>query len=490
MWTENEDRRRRLLSRREMLQACWSGIGSLALTSLVASEAMSGIQRKSVNPLAPKAPHLPARAKSCIFLYMSGGVSQVDTFDYKPVLQNLAGKALPRVSGVEGEIAAWLTKPQSVVPSIAAFKQQGESGRHISTLFEHLGSCVDDLAFVYGIKGDSNNHSPATLHINTGSIFQGNPSVGAWVTYGLGSENQDMPGYIVMHDPRGAPVNNSAVWQSGYLPATYQGTLLRASGPPVLHLDSPAGVTRERARDEMELLRALNAQHARERAATDDLDARIAAYELAFRMQTAAPEIVDVSKEPEHIRRMYGLDEPATDAFARQCLLARRLVEKGVRFVLLVHGWENGPYSWDHHNDLKQLLPERIREVDKPVAALIKDLKQRGMLDETLVVWTSEMGRTPFAQLGQKLTPRLGRDHNQYGMVSWFAGGGIRGGAVAGQTDEFGLKSVEEPILIRDLHATVLHQLGLNDAALTHLHEGRFKRLTDTGGQVLKAILA
>jgi hypothetical protein len=475
MWIDDRFTRRLMLSR------CFNGIGSLALTDLLFRGAASGA---AINPLAPKRPPIPAKAKSCIFIYLSGGMSQVDTFDYKPALQKYAGQPMPKIPGVEGEIEAFLKGKTQVLPETDPFQRVGQSGRQISSLFRHLGGCIDDLAFVRGIKVDSNNHSPATMHVNTGSVFQGNPSVGAWVVYGLGSENQNLPGYIVLHDPRGGPVNNSAVWQSGYLPATYQGTPLRPSGTPILDLESAKGVTREQARRELELLRWMNERHAAERASVDDLEARIASYELAFRMQTEAPSVVDISKEPEHIRKMYGLDQPETEAFGRQCLLARRMVEKGVRFVLLVHGWENGAYSWDHHRDIKKLLPQRVREVDQPAAALLKDLKQRGMFNDTLVAWTSEMGRTPFAEGG------AGRNHNQWGLVNWLAGGGIRGGADFGGTDDFGLRAAGSPIPIRDVHATILQQLGLDNHALTYLHEGRYKRLTDTGGRVIKEILS
>ena len=475
MWIDNRR------TRRQMLGQCFNGIGSLALTNLLFERRAPGAM---TNPLAPKPPMLAPKVKNCIFIYMSGGVSQVDTFEHKPMLQKYAGQRMPQLPGVAGEIEAFLKIPTQVMPGTDPFQRYGKSGREISSLFQHLGPCVDDLAFVHGIKVDSNNHAPATMHVNTGSVFQGNPSVGAWVEYGLGSENQNLPGYIVLHDARGGPVNGSAVWQNGYLPATYQGTPLRPSGTPILDLASAKGVTREHARRELELLRWMNEQHAAERAAVDDLEARIAAYELAFRMQTEAPSVVDISKEPESVRKMYGLDQAVTEPFGRQCLLARRLVEKGVRFVLLVHGWENGAFSWDHHRDIKSSLPARVREVDQPVAALLKDLKQRGMFDDTLVVWTSEMGRTPFAEGG------TGRNHNQWGLVSWFAGGGIRGGSDCGGTDHFGLRAAADPIPIRDVHATVLQLLGLDNQALTYLHEGRYKRLTDTGGRILKEILS
>jgi hypothetical protein len=484
MWIE--DGSERPFSRRELLGRCWNGIGQLALAGLVA-DALAAAQKDPLpNPWAPRAPHFPAKAKSCIFLFMSGGVSQVDTFDYKPELEKLAGKPLPRVKGVAGEIESFLKEPHQVLPHRYPFRPAGQSGRPMTTLFEHLAGVADDLAFVYGVKVDSNNHSPATMHVNTGSVFQGSPSVGAWATYGLGSANQNLPGYIVLHDWRGGPVNGSAVWQSGYLPATFQGTPLRPSGDPILHLKAPSGVTRERLRRELDFLRWLNERHAAERAAADDLEARIAAYELAFRMQGEAPAVVDISGEPQSVRKLYGLDDPVSEPFGRQCLLARRLVERGVRFVLLIHGWENGAYSWDHHREIKEQLEPRIREVDRPVTGLLRDLKGRGLFDETLVVWTSEMGRTPFAE-GNKERP--GRNHNQWGLCSWFAGAGVRGGATAGRTDEFGLRAADEPIPIKDVHATVLHLMGLDQQALTYLHEGRYKRLTDTGGSVLKDIL-
>lgn len=471
-------------SRREMLTRCCHGIGGLAAANLLLGDAA---RAASENPLAPKKPNFAPRVKSVIYLYMSGGVSQVDTFDYKPALAKIAGQRLPAMSGVSGEIQAFLKQPHAALPSPFEFRPCGQSGRYISNLFEHLGTVADDLAFVYGVKVDSNNHAPSTLHVNTGSVFEGNPSAGSWVTYGLGSENQNLPGYVVLHDPRGGPVNGSAVWSSGYLPASYQGTPFRPSGEPILDLQSPGGVSRPEVRTEFDLVHWMNEQHASQRAATGDLEARIAAYELAFRMQTAAPEAVDLAKEPEHVRKLYGLDQPSTDAFGRQCLMARRLVERGVRFVLLIHGWENGVYSWDHHSDLSNLLPQRVREVDQPVAGLLQDLKQRGLLDETLVMWTSEMGRTPFAESAKD---NAGRNHNQYGLACWFAGGGVRGGATAGGTDEFGLKAAGEPIPIRDVHATMMQLLGLDNHALSYLNEGRYKRLTDTGGTPIAQILA
>ena len=447
------------ISRRAMLWKAYNGLGGVALSSLLAQDIA---RAAAFNPLTPKPQHFPAKAKNCIFLYMSGGVSQMDTFDFKPELNKLAGKPLPtKIPGVHGQLEQFLKQQNPVLPIVFPFERRGQSGRLMSVLFEHMGKFADDFAFVHGIMGDSNNHGPSTMHVNTGSVMPGAPSVGAWVAYGLGSENQNLPGYLVLHDHRGGPVNGAAVWQNGYLPAAYQGTVLRPSGTPILNLASPPGVSKERTRAELDLLRWMNEKHAAEQPARDELEARIAAYELAFRMQTEAPAVMDISQEPEHIKKLYGLDNPVTESYGRQCLLARRLVEQGVRFTLLIHGHENGFNSWDNHREIKHTLLSRIREVDKPIAGLLTDLKQRGLFDETLVVWTSEMGRTPFTNPGQTPSPAAGRNHNQFGMVSWFAGGGVKGGADVGMTDDFGLKAVGEPIPMRDMHATLLYLLGL-----------------------------
>ena len=475
-----------LPSRRQMLRQSFNGLGGLALASLLSGDLAAAA---SSNPLAPKKPHHAAKAKNCIFLFMSGGVSQVDTFENKPALAKIAGERMPLLTGLATQLEAYVKSDVVAVPSPFEFRRYGDSGREMTTMFEHLGGVADELAFVHGIEVGSPLHSAATMHMTTGSVFAGSPSVGAWVAYGLGSENENLPGYMVLHDRRGGPVNGAAAWQSGYLPAAYQGTLLRGSGPPILNLESSGGVSRGRTRRELDLLRWSNERHAAERALPDELEARIAAYELAYRMQTHAPEIVDISNEPETIRGLYGLDDPITEPFGRQCLLARRLVEKGVRYSLLVHGWENGVYSWDHHKEIKELLPARISEVDRPIAALIRDLGDRGLLEETLIVFTTEMSRTPFIAR-KAYGNRAGRDHHRHSMVSWFAGAGVKGGSTAGATDEFSLSCTEEPIHVRDLHATVLHLMGLDPDALTYLHEGRYKRLTDIGGRVLDEILA
>jgi hypothetical protein len=368
------------------------------------------------------------------------------------------------------------------------FQRHGQSGRYLSELFPCLARHVDDLAFIHGIQVDNQNHGPATLHVTTGSPFPGSPSAGAWIEYGLGSPNQDLPGYVVIQDPRGAPTNGAAVWSNGFLPAAYQGTLLRPTGTPIVDLARPAGVSAWQQRQEFDALAWLNRRHLADHGGVGELEARISAYELAFRMQTAAPELVDLGGEPDHVKSLYGLDNPRTAGFGRQCLLARRLVERGVRYTLLVQGVQIGSHSWDDHGDVKGGMIKHCREVDLPVAGLLADLKQRGLLDETLVVWSSEMGRTPF--VNGKLGEKPGRDHNGHALCMWMAGGDVRGGATAGETDEFSLRSAGDPIHIRDVHATLLNLMGLDDERLTYLYGGRIRKLTDIGGKVLGKIIA
>jgi hypothetical protein len=335
---------------------------------------------------------------------------------------------------------------------------------------------IDDISFVHGVEVDNNNHAPATMHVNTGSVLQGNPSVGAWVTYGLGSENRNLPGYVVLHDPRGGPVNGPAVWQSGYLPGAYQGTAFRPEGVPVLNLESPQGISRAQARAELDFLQSRNREHAASRTQTGDLEARIAAYELAYRMQTEAPDVVDLSKETQATRALYGMDDPITAPFARQCLIARRLLERGVRFLQL---WTGDGQPWDNHDEILEHrgLAERT---DKPTAALISDLKMRGLFDETLIVWGGEFGRTPAVELptpGANSGKQHGRDHNHYGFTMWLAGGGSRGGHVHGATDEFGFQAVENPVHVHDLHATILKLLGFDYERFAYRHAGLDFRL-------------
>ena len=471
--------------RRQFLTRSFNGIGSLALGGLLAAEAKS---EGSFNPLLPKKPHMERKAKHCIFLFMQGGVSQMDSFEYKPILNKLHGKPLSRIPSISGELQGRLSFPHACVGSPFKFRKYGESGRYVSDLLPNLAHHVDEMAFVHGIKTDNQNHGPSTLHVTTGSQFPGSPSVGSWVNYGLGTINQDMPGYVVIQDPRGAPVNGAAVWANGYLPAAYQGTLLRPQGTPILNLSRPNGISESRQRREFDQLNWLNQQHLSQRADASELEARINAYELAFRMQTATPELMDISNEPDYIQNLYGLDDSATSGFGRQCLLARRLVEAGVRYSLLVHGVQIGRDSWDDHGNVKDGMIKHCREVDKPVAGLLADLKQRGLLDETLVVWASEMGRTPFKNGNLGNNP--GREHNSHALTMWMAGGNVKGGATVGETDEFSLQAIDEPIPIRDVHATILDLMGLSDDELRFLHAGRMRQLTDIGGYVLDDLIA
>jgi hypothetical protein len=478
-------------NRRDFLSHAFNGIGALALGNLLADElnaAGSGPTGDVVNPLAVRAQQRIAKAKSCIFLFMQGGVSQMDSFEYKPVLRKFHGKPLPPGQNVHGELQGRLSFPHVCIGSPFEFQRHGESGRYLSSLFPYLSEHVDDLAFIHGIKTDNQNHGPSTLHVTTGDQFPGSPSVGSWVNYGLGSPNQNMPGYVVVQDPRGSPVNGAQVWGNGYLPAAYQGTLLRPTGTPILNLERPGSVTSGAQRREFDALARLNRLHLDGRPAASELEARISAYELAFRMQTEAPDLVDISGESESVRKLYGLDKAHTAGFGRQCLLARRMVEKGVRHCLLIHGVQISKESWDHHGSVEARMINNCGEVDQPVAGLLSDLKSRGLLEETLVVWASEMGRTPFVNGKMRQTP--GREHNSYGLTMWMAGGDVKGGATAGQTDEFSLRATEEPIHIRDVHGTLLHLMGLVDEKLTYLHAGRLRKLTDIGGKLLRGIIA
>lgn len=473
-------------ARRDFLTQSFNGFGSLALGSLLLGDV---VRAGEASPLAVRPQHHRRKARRCIFLFMCGGVSQIDSFEHKPVLNLLHGKPIPNVPRIDsGELQGRLTFPHACVGSPFKFARHGQSGRPLSELFPNLARHVDDMAFIHGIKVDNQNHGPATLHVTTGSQFPGSPSVGAWMQYGLGTPNQDLPGYVVIQDPRGAPTNGSAVWSNGYLPAAHQGTMLRPTGMPIMDLDRPVGVGPGQQRREFDALAWLNRRHLSERADATDLEARINAYELAFRMQSAAPELVDLSAEPDHIKRLYGLDDSRTSGFGRQCLLARRLVERGVRFTLLLHGVQIGSHSWDDHGDVRGGMIRHGKEVDLPIAGLLTDLKQRGLLDETLVVWSSEMGRTPF--VNGKLSDTPGRDHNGQALCMWMAGGNVLGGSTAGETDEFSLRSTGKPIHIRDVHATILSLMGLEDSRLTYLHAGRLRKLTDIGGETLREILA
>ncbi len=469
-------------SRRDFLCNAYLGLGSLALLDLLASDlGAAGTRAEAV--LAPQPVHLLAKAKRCIFLFMEGGVSQMDTFEYRPTLERYAGQQMPTNRGTDGDVATLAAAQNRVIPSPFRFARHGQSGRWISELFPHLATCVDDLAFIHGITVDSSNHAPAVYHTLTGQIQPGGASIGSWMTYGLGTENQSLPGFIVLGE--GAPaVGGASIWSQGFLPASHQGTLFRMGATPIANLRPRPGVTFENQHRELELLEWLNRRHAARRTHTSDLEARIAAYEVAFRMQTEAPELIDLSGESEATKKLYGLEDPMAETFGRQCLMARRMVERGVRFVKLLHGKVK---PWDQHGDLAGRLPVLCHEVDQPVAGLLKDLKARGMLEDTLVVWASEMGRTPFDS--NVVSDKPGRDHNRFTLVMWMAGGNVRPGASYGRTDEFSLRSAGESVPVRDVHATLLRLMGLDQQRLTYLHAGRFKRLTDIGGRVIQEIL-
>lgn len=456
------------MTRRDWLRTSHLGLGALAFENLCAQAAHQ------------------AKAKRCIFLFMEGGVSQMDLFEHKPELTKRAGQRMPQAPGTVGEIATFSAAPNRIVPPVAPLGQHGQSGRWMTSLMPHLAKQADHLAFIHGIKVDNNNHGPAVYHTLTGNQFPGSASVGAWVTYGLGSANHDLPSFIVLGDRRGATIGGAGVWGNGYLPAAFQGTLFRHGATPIVDLHRRRDVPESAQRAELDALKYLNEQHAAARLADrSELDARLASYELAFRMQSKAPELVDLSRESEATRKLYGFDDPTAEPFGRQCLLARRMVERGVRFVMVLHG--AGGDRWDDHGDVQGRIPRHCREVDQPVAGLLADLHSRGLLEETLVVWASEMGRTPFDN--NLITDKPGRDHNQYALCVWMAGGNIKGGATAGATDDFSVRAAQDEIPLRDVHATILHALGLDQNRLTYLHAGRYKKLTDIGGRVRTEIL-
>lgn len=471
-------------SRRDFLFRAGNGFGALALSHLLAGNAAAGNQttsedKKTTNPLAPKPPHFAPKAKAVIFLFMVGGPSQMETFDPKPALDKLHGQQMPASFG---EVKSQFVKAGTpLMGSTWKFKQYGQSGIEVSDLFPHIATCADDLAVIRSCYTDSFVHAPAMYQMMSGRVLAAHPSLGSWVTYGLGSESENLPAYCVMTQPQGLPEGGSPMWGAGYLPAVHQGTLLRNGSTPILHLQPPPEIGRQQQGRMLAFLRRMNEMSAGEGDA--ELAARISSYELAFRMQQHAPEAVDLAKESKETKRLYGLDEAETSEFGTRCLLARRLVERGVRFVLLFSG--GGPVSvqWDAHDNIKTNHEQMCRWTDKPIAGLLKDLKGRGLLDSTMVVWGTEFGRTPVSENGK------GRDHNPTAFSMWMAGGGVKGGQVIGQTDEIGFKTVGPRYHPRDIHATMLHLLGLDQMKLTYLHNGRFERLTDFGGEVIDRIV-
>jgi hypothetical protein len=427
-----------------------------------------------VSPLAPKEPHFGGKAKSVIFLFMYGGPSQVDTFDYKPDLYPLDGKTIEvKTFGRGGR----KSKGRVVGPKWQ-FKRYGECGKQVSSLFPHLATCVDDISFIHSMYADSPLHGSAMLMMNSGRVLSGNPCIGSWVNYGLGSVNQNLPGFVVMLDDKGGPISGAKNWTSGYMPASYQGTVVKATGTPILDLQRPAGLPANAQRRLLDRLGEFNAEHRARRMSNSNLAARIASYELAFDMQKHAPEAVDLSKESRHTLDLYGANEKRTEEFGRKCILARRLVERGVRFVQIYSGGAHNDDNWDAHSDMVRNHTYHAGRTDKPIAALLKDLRQRGLLDETIVVWGGEFGRQPTAEYAKG----TGRDHNSYGFTMWMAGGGIKGGYSLGKTDELGAHAIEDRLHVKRLHATILHQLGLDPNALSFFYNGLDQRLVGVEG--------
>jgi len=463
-------------TRREFLWETGARFTSVALAGLLSSEGF--FERQAVaadgatlyaNPLAPKQPHFTPKAKSVIFLFMYGGPSHVDTFDYKPKLYALDGQTIPvKTKGRGGQ-----KSEGRVVGPKWKLKQYGQSGQWVSDLFPNLATCVDHIAFIKSMTADSPLHGSAMLQMNSGKIQSGSPALGSWVNYGLGTENENLPGFVVMLDPTGGPISGAKNWSSGYMPASYQGTIMRSKGSPLVDLNLPAGMTQPMQRELLDALRESNGEHLAARPGNSDLAARIASYELAYKMQQYAPEAVDLERETAATHKLYGIDQEQTRDFGRRCLLARRLVERGVRFIQLYSGGNHSDANWDAHEDLVKNHSYHAGRTDLPIAGLIADLKQRGLLDQTLIVWGGEFGRQPTAEYAKG----TGRDHNAYGFTMWMAGGGVKGGMSVGATDELGSAAVERPFHVKHLHATVLQQMGLDPNRLNYFFAGLNQKL-------------
>lgn len=476
------------LTRRDLFRRAGCGMGMLALRSLLDGENLhadsSGIDNRSVNPLAPDRPHFEGKAKSVIWLFMNGGPSQVDTWNYRPELEKRDGK---KIEGFDPNTGFFTNNVGPIMKSPFTFKQYGESGAWASSLFPHMSKHVDKMAFIHSVHTESNNHSPALFMMNTGMTRMGFPCVGSWVTYGLGTVNQNLPAFVVMADPkgRGLPKGHAGNWGAGFLPSVFQGTYLRPQGDPIDNLHRPNEMKDGHQRAQLDLLKQLNTRHFKESQEDLELAARIQSFELAYRMQTAAPDAFNIDSEPELTHQLYGTRNPECMQFARQCLTARRLVERGVRYIQIYSGGMSNDLSWDGHSDIVKNHGGFAKETDQPIAGLLMDLEQRGLLDDTLIIWGGEFGRLPIIQTGGS-----GRDHNPHANTVWLAGGGAKGGVQYGETDEIGYKAVVDRVSINDLHATILHLLGMNHLKLTYRHNGRRFRLTDVAGDVIHEVIA
>jgi Protein of unknown function (DUF1501) len=475
-------------TRREFLWETGAGFGATALAGLLGDDffarqaiAADGTS-KFVNPLAPKPPMFPAKAKNVIFIFCYGGPSHVDTFDYKPKLYPLDGKTIEvKTFGRGGH-----RNQGRVVGPKWQFKQYGQCGKWVSDLFPNLATCVDDLAFIHSMYAESPIHGSAMLMMNSGRILSGHPALGSWVNYGLGTVNDNFPGFVVMLDKTGGPISGPKNWNSGYMPASYQGTVIRADATPIHDLAIPESMTPEGQRAMLDRLREKNQEHLATRTDNSELAARIASYELAFKMQQHAPEAVDFNSETVQTKELYGIDQPKTADFGRKCLLARRLVERGVRFIQIYSGGAHNDDNWDAHSDMVSNHTKHAGNTDKPIAGLLKDLKARGLLDSTLIVWGGEFGRQPTAEYAQG----TGRDHNAYGFTMWLAGGGIKGGVSVGETDELGAAAVTDRFHVKNLHATILNQLGLDPNRLAYFYNGLDQKLVGVeGAEPIKQII-
>ena len=469
--------RSRYLSRRWFFRECGLGLGAIALGSLMGQKASA--ESALINPLSPKPPHFKPKAKRVIYLFQAGAPSQLDMFDYKPSLVKWNGKPVPQ-EVVKGQTYAFIKPDAALLASDFKFARHGKCGAELSEALPNLAEVVDDIAIVKSMNTDAFNHAPGQIFMNTGSQQFGRPSMGAWVTYGLGSESQDLPGFVVLSSAGGLS-GGSGNFGGGFLPTLYQGVPFRKGADPVLYLSNPPGISDKLQRKTLDAVKELNEQRLGVMG-DPEIATRINAFEMAYRMQTSAPELVDISKEPKAILEMYGA-EPGKASYANNCLLARRLIERGVRYVQLFHE------AWDHHSDVKGGVKTQCALTDKANAALIKDLKQRGLLDETLVIWGGEFGRTPMVEASVELGRSLGRDHHPQAFTMWLAGGGVKPGITLGETDEFGFHITKDRVHVHDLHATILHLLGLNHEKLTYRFQGRDFRLTDVAGELVEKLL-